>query len=129
MSGSSLSSVDLKDYQLVQELFSTETGEDYFDQKRKKRLIKANLSSSLQQVQNVLTFQKSSFKDLSVPQLKEFFQNQYGVRFELELEFGSKTIEDVLKELASEKKCHLKEEPRGPCNPKIDLGKSENPKV
>ena len=113
MSGSSLSSVDLKDYQLVQELFSTETGEDYFDQKRKKRLIKANLSSSLQQVQNVLTFQKSSFKDLSVPQLKEFFQNQYGVRFELELEFGSKTIEDVLKELASEKKCHLIDDNEG----------------
>ena len=106
--GNFLSSQDLKYYEVDQDILSisSEEVEDYFDFQGKKRLIKANVSCALRQLQNVLTSRRSSSADLSVSELKEFFKNQHGVCLDPE-EFGFKDIEDLLRKLASEEKILL----------------------
>ena len=77
-------------------------------QKRKEKLIETVIREATRELQNVLTSLRPSFRDLSVTQFMELFKKQHGSELDPE-EFGCQGIEDVLKQLASEKKCLLAE--------------------
>ena len=75
-------------------------------------MIEPIVSSSLREVQNVLTSLRwRSFKDLSITQFQEFFTKQQGTSLDPEV-FGCNEIEDVIKH-ASEKTCFLVEDIKG----------------
>ena len=105
-------SEELKDYHAELDLLRTEEHEGESERKRKKRLIEPIVSSSLREVQNVLTSLRwRSFKDLSITQFQEFFTKQQGTSLDPEV-FGCNEIEDVIKH-ASEKTCFLVEDIKG----------------